>query len=291
VHSFDYFYGFTVQDATGGTNNTLLPSYELGTKLARNLYLEGGSDDADLGGALFAQVPQTFDSAAVVNVHNLEAQPVGSSITSLFNVDFTITHVTATTTTTLTSSKNPSIYGGSVTFTATVTNTSTGATPTGTLVLTIDGSPVTPAISSSGNAMTATYSTMVLPATTLHTVTATYTNIDGNFGPSGPTSLTQTVTAPCVNNLAGRGTPSGRAPARIDLTWTGIPNVTSYNVLRGITSGGPYLLIGNPTVPAYSDTSGLTNGNTYYYVLQPIGGLGSQVCQSNQAAITIPNGR
>jgi hypothetical protein len=288
VHSYENLFGFEV---VTGVNQTRLTTYEVGVNVAEDFAFSDG-DNRNIGGALFPRVPQTFDS--LVGPHNVDAQPVADSLDSQFNVDFTVTHVNAPTTTalTLTSSKNPSIYGDSVTFTATVARTSKGVTPpTGTLVINIDGSPVTATISSSGNAMTATYSTMALSATSLHTVTATYTNIDGNFGPSGPTSLTQTVTAPCVNNLAGRGTPSGRAPARIDITWTGIPNVTSYNVLRGITSGGPYLLIGNPTVPAYSDTSGLTNGNTYYYVLQPIGGLGSQVCQSNQAAITIPNGR
>jgi hypothetical protein len=99
------------------------------------------------------------------------------------------------------------------------------------------------------------------------------------------------VLAPaCVNNLNGRGTPSGLAPARIDLTWTGTPNGSSYEVLRGVMSGGPYVLIGNATLPAFSDRSGLTNGNTYYYALQALDGSGTTVCQSNEANITIPLG-
>lgn len=197
VHSLDYFYGFSLGGLAqlfgvppAGVNQTLLPAYRAGINIAENVRLYGGSDDGDIGGALFSRAPYPIDT--LVGPHNVAAQPVAGS--SQFNVDFTITHVAATTTTTLTSSKNPSTYGDPVTFTAAVTNTSTGATPTGTLVITIDGSPVAATISSFGTAMTATYSTATLPTTSLHTVTATYTNVDGNFGPSGPASLTQTVT-------------------------------------------------------------------------------------------------
>jgi hypothetical protein len=99
--------------------------------------------------------------------------------------------------------------------------------------------------------------------------------------------LQRTVFVNCVNNLAGAGEASGIAPARIDLTWTGIPNVTGYNVLRSTTNGGPYTQVGTTTTTAYSDRSGLTNGDTYYYVLQPINASGA-VCQSNQATIKVP---
>jgi hypothetical protein len=102
--------------------------------------------------------------------------------------------------------------------------------------------------------------------------------------------LQRTVFVSCVNNLGGAGTASGTSPARIDLTWTGIPNVTGYDVLRSATTGGPYTEVGSTTTTAYSDRSGLTNGNTYYYVLQPVNASGA-VCQSNQAKITIPKPR
>lgn len=100
--------------------------------------------------------------------------------------------------------------------------------------------------------------------------------------------LQRTVFVNCVNNLQGAGLASGIAPARIDLTWTGIPNVSSYNVLRSSSNGGPYTLQGTTTTTAYSDRTGLTNGKTYYYVLQPTNGAGA-VCQSNQATVMVPN--
>jgi hypothetical protein len=45
---------------------------------------------------------------------------------------------------------------------------------------------------------------------------------------------------PCVNNLYGRGAAAGANPARVDLTWTAQAKATSYNMLRGTASGGPY---------------------------------------------------
>jgi hypothetical protein len=101
--------------------------------------------------------------------------------------------------------------------------------------------------------------------------------------------LRRTVFIACVEDLQGRGTRSGLKPARIDLTWTGISNVDHYNVLRGTAHGGPYSLIGSSSVPAYSDKVGLTNGNTYFYVLQPINANAGEICQSNEAAVTVPH--
>ncbi len=99
--------------------------------------------------------------------------------------------------------------------------------------------------------------------------------------------LQRTVFVSCVNNLTGAGAASGAAAARIDLSWSNQANSTSYHVLRSTATGGPYTLIGTTTKTSFSDTSGLVNGHTYYYVVQPVNG-GSEVCQSNQATITVP---
>jgi hypothetical protein len=103
--------------------------------------------------------------------------------------------------------------------------------------------------------------------------------------------LRRTVFVSCVSNLYGRGTAGGPGhPARIDLTWGAQTGASSYAVLRGTVNGGPYTQIGTTTLPAYSDKSGLANGDTYYYVVQPLSGT-TEVCQSNQATVTIPRGR
>lgn len=104
--------------------------------------------------------------------------------------------------------------------------------------------------------------------------------------------LQKSVFVACVNNLAGLGTPSGTAAARIDLTWTGIPSAANgYEVLRGTVNGGPYTEVGTTLTTTYSDRTGLANGGTYFYVLEPLNASGVTECQSNQATVTIPAGR
>jgi hypothetical protein len=104
--------------------------------------------------------------------------------------------------------------------------------------------------------------------------------------------LQKTVFVTCVNNLGGLGTKgNGLSPARVDLTWTGIPNVTGYNIFVSTTNGGPYTQVtyngGTTTGVAFSDRSGLVNGQTYYFVLKPVNATGT-VCVSNQATVFVP---
>jgi hypothetical protein len=94
------------------------------------------------------------------------------------------------TTTTVASSANPSVFGQSVTFTATVVAPSS-AIPTGTVTFTIDGSPQAP-ISLDG-AGQATFTTSAL-ALGSHPVNAQYTSNDANFDNSSG-SLSQQVNA------------------------------------------------------------------------------------------------
>jgi hypothetical protein len=101
--------------------------------------------------------------------------------------------------------------------------------------------------------------------------------------------LRKTVFVSCVNNLYGRGTPgSSRIAPRIDLSWGAQTGATSYDVKRSTSLGGTYTLIGNTASPAFSDRSGLANGSTYYYVVDPVQGS-TEVCQSNQEPVAIPN--
>jgi len=114
----------------------------------------------------------------------------------------------ATTTTTLSSSVNPSTYGGSVTFTATVqTNGVTAANATSNVVFQVDGTPVATNNVASGQA---TYSTSSLTATT-HTITATYQGTV--YYLSSTANLTQTVNkaTPTVTVTVGSYTYSGSA--------------------------------------------------------------------------------
>src|SRR6267143_2431049 len=97
----------------------------------------------------------------------------------------------ATTTTTLTSSANPSVFGQSVTFTATVTGSTTVVNPTGTVNF-LDGAAVIGSCSLPvASPFTCTFSTAALSVAT-HSITATYVG-DGNFNTSTSTAVSQVV--------------------------------------------------------------------------------------------------
>ncbi len=104
-----------------------------------------------------------------------------ATVTEMVNPDAT--------TTTVTSSKDPSVFGQSVTFTTTVKAASPGGgTPTGTVTI-LDGSTVLTTVGLSGGK--ATFSTTALAVAT-HTITVSYSG-DGNFLTSDSAALTQTV--------------------------------------------------------------------------------------------------
>lgn len=128
---------------------------------------------------------------------------VGShTITALYSgdVDFlpsagfdaqTVNPTPVATTTTLTSSQNPSVFGQPVTFTATVAPNPPGTgTPTGSVVFTIDGTPSGPVALVNGVA-TFTPGTLAVGP---RTVSAAYTSDSPDFADSSTTTaLTQTV--------------------------------------------------------------------------------------------------
>jgi len=117
------------------------------------------------------------------------------------------------TSTTVTSSANPSVFGQSVTFTATVDNTSgDSATPTGSVQFSIDGVAFGGAVALSGLGATATATSGATATLTVsgsqHTIDAVYMNTDGGFsGSSG--SLSQAVNpAPTSTIVASSMNPS-----------------------------------------------------------------------------------
>jgi hypothetical protein len=112
----------------------------------------------------------------------------------------------ASTTTTLASSVNPSVFGQSVTFTATVTGP--GVTPTGTVQFKVDGVNLGVPVALVAGAATSTSTTTIPVAGSPHSVTADY-NGDTNYN-SGTGTLaggqtvnhantTTTITAPGLN--------------------------------------------------------------------------------------------
>jgi len=72
----------------------------------------------------------------------------------------------------------------------------------------------------------------------------------------------------------------------VTLTWPASAGATSYNVLRGTTTGGPYTQIGTSTFVAYTDST-VTNGTAYYYVVQATNGGGTSA--NSPEATATPN--
>jgi autotransporter-associated beta strand protein len=108
----------------------------------------------------------------------------------------TLQRVKASTSTGVTSSGSPSVYGQNVTFTATVTpETGTTGPIGGTVDFVIDGTTVATGVTLMSDG-TATYATATLGVqATAHTVTANFHDTDGNFADSsGSLSGGQTVT-------------------------------------------------------------------------------------------------
>jgi Glycoside hydrolase family 44/Fibronectin type III domain len=131
-----------------------------------------------------------------------------------------------------------------------------------------------------GTATTTSYTDTGVTNGTTYYYVVTAVNSNGQSGNSNQASATPNVAAPSA--------PSGLAAAagnqQVGLSWTASAGATSYNVLRGTVSGGPYTQIGTSTTASYTDT-GLTNGTTYYYVVAAVN-TGGTSGNSNQASAT-----
>ncbi len=139
-------------------------------------------------GTYTATLTGTSDGSNMIAA-TIDGQDITSALPSLT--------VGIPTSTAVTGSLSNPVYGQAVSFTATITNTDgTGQMPTGIIQFFIDGNPFGNPISVSGSGNTAT---AVSPPKALdaahspHTVSAKYTNSDGNFqGSAG--SLTEPIT-------------------------------------------------------------------------------------------------
>src|SRR5207249_2401981 len=132
-------------------------------------------------------------SALSVGTHSITAVYGGDTnfITSTSSAVSQVVNQ-ASTTTAVTSSANPSVFGQSVTFTATVTATAPGAgTPSGTVDFKDGASSITGCGAPALPAAAATCATSALSVGT-HSITAVYSG-DTNFTTSTSAVLTQVV--------------------------------------------------------------------------------------------------
>lgn len=71
---------------------------------------------------------------------------------------------------------------------------------------------------------------------------------------------------------------------KIDLSWTGTPEATSYRIKRSTTNGGPYTTIRTGEVATNFTDRSVINGTTYYYVVSAISSGGVESINSNQVS-------
>jgi uncharacterized cupin superfamily protein len=154
-------------------------------------------------------------------------------------VDGALTISRADTSTAVTSSQNPSVFGQAITFTATVTNTSaTVATPTGTVQFVVDGVNFgLPVALVAGSATSGATSSLTVSGS--HSVTVIYSNLDGNFN----NSMGVLMGGQVVNKASTVTTINTNTP---DPSVVGQPVTVSYSVtVQAPGSGTP---TGNVTV-------------------------------------------
>ena len=84
--------------------------------------------------------------------------------------------------------------------------------------------------------------------------------------------------------VAPSGVSAVAGNASVALSWSAVSGATSYRVLRGTTSGGPYSLVGSPSGTGFGD-AGLVNGTTYYYVVRSFDGT-LESANSSQVSAT-----
>jgi len=140
-----------------------------------------------------------------------------NSIATLPTATFSLTNLKATTSTTVTSSLNPSVFGQSVTFTATVTSGS--GVPIGTVQFKVDGSALGGPVTLDGSGV-ATLSTSSL-AVGSHVITAEYSG-DANYNASTGTLLSSQVVnlELAINDVTITEGQSGTRTAEFTVTLT-----------------------------------------------------------------------
>lgn len=147
------------------------------------------------------------------------------------------TYLSATTTTALVSSQNPSSYGQSVTFTATLS--SSGGTPTGTVTFNDGGAAIG---TSSLSAGVATFATKTL-AVGNHVITATY-NGSPAFDASTSPALTQSVDIP-ADSAKLRALQVNATKVVAQSSGQAISGAIDSAVSEGFSEGGQYVTPGD----------------------------------------------
>ncbi len=128
----------------------------------------------------------------------------------------------------------------------------------------------------------ATWSGLSIAAFGDKELTATKPDLTGSGG-SADLSQASSIFSNAENPPAvPAGLAAAAGNASIELSWTASSEATSYNILRG-TSSGSLSQIGTNTTNSYTDSTA-SNGVTYYYAVQSVSASGTSVSSSTVQA-------
>jgi YDG domain/Galactose oxidase, central domain len=185
----------TAEDAfnnvtTGYTGTVHFTSSDAAAALPANYTFTSGTGNKDNGTHTFNATLNTAGAQSITAIDTVTATITGTQAGIVVN------SATVNSTTTVSSSSNPSIYGTSVTFTATVTRSSGTNTPTGTVAIKDGATTICTTGNLTGSNGTASASCAVSTLSVTgspHSITAVYGG-DSNFNGSTSSALVQTVT-------------------------------------------------------------------------------------------------
>jgi hypothetical protein len=178
-------------------------------------------------------------SALAAGMHSITVEYGGSTdFNSSLSLALTENVTPATTTTTLASNVNPSVFGQAVMFTATVT--SQGGTPTGSVTFTVDSGAPSPAnLNGSGQA---TFTTSALSVGT-HSIVASY-GATNNFQTSSSSPVSQAVNKASTTTSLG----SSLNPSTFGTSVTFTATVTAIAPGAGTPAGTVTFLSGTTAI-------------------------------------------
>ncbi|MGB9489729.1 MAG: protease pro-enzyme activation domain-containing protein, partial [Terriglobales bacterium] len=171
----------TAPPGTAAYNSTFPVAATASSGLAVAITTSGSCSGSGSGSATITMTSGAGTCSVIFNQSGNTYYSAAATVTD------TASATTASSTTGVTSSLNPSIYGQSISFSATVT----GSSPSGTVQFYIDSTAFGSAVTlASGSATSISTSTLAVGT---HTVTATYSGDTNNSGSTGTLSSGQTI--------------------------------------------------------------------------------------------------
>ena len=96
---------------------------------------------------------------------------------------------------------------------------------------------------------------------------------------------TATPAAPTVPAAPTGVKAQANGKSQITVSWLAVSGATSYKVMRSLTSGGPYTVVGAPAGTSFQN-AGLASKTKYFFVVRAVNGAGESVNSAEVSATT-----